>query len=84
MSFEDFVHQFTNCTLCHVINTSIFSLRDRWHVFKQAGDWHPGVSAGGCVQNKETFLRNPQVQLVEAVFSFVFVLSLFRTVESSF
>ena len=61
MSFEDFCSHFTNATLCHVINTSIFSLSNRWHVFKHNYQWSPGSTAGGCVENRSTFLKNPQV-----------------------
>ena len=61
MSFEDFCAHFTNATLCHVINTSFFTLSKRWRVFKHTYRWTPGSTAGGCVENRATFLKNPQV-----------------------
>lgn len=61
MSFEDFCSHFTNATMCHVLNTSFFSLSKRWHVFKHNYQWSPGSTAGGCVENRSTFLKNPQV-----------------------
>jgi len=60
MAFEDFCSYFTNSTICHVINKSIFSLRKRWHVFKHNYQWTPGSTAGGCVENRSSFLSNPQ------------------------
>ena len=62
MAFEDFCRYFTNATLCHVLNKSILSLRKRWHVFKHSYRWTPGTNAGGCVENRSTFLKNPQVR----------------------
>ncbi|KAK3699441.1 hypothetical protein QZH41_018607, partial [Actinostola sp. cb2023] len=61
MSFEDFCSHFTNATLCHVINPSIINyVFKQWHVYKHTYQWTPGQNAGGCVQNKESFLKNPQ------------------------
>lgn len=60
MAFEDFCTFFTNATVCHVLSKSIFSLRKRWHVFKHNYQWTPGTNAGGCVENRSTFLKNPQ------------------------
>lgn len=60
MSFEDFCHYFSKATMCHLMNTSIFSLSKRWHIFKHKTEWKPGSSAGGCVTNQDTFFKNPQ------------------------
>ena len=61
MAFEDFCRYFSKATMCHLMNTSIFSFSKRWHLFKHNNEWKPGSSAGGCVTNQETFLQNPQV-----------------------
>lgn len=61
MSFEDFCRYFSKATMCHLMNTSIFSLSKRWHIFKHKNEWKPGSSAGGCVTNEATFFKNPQV-----------------------
>ena len=68
MAFEDFCSYFTNSTICHVINKSIFSLRKRWHVFKHNYQWTPGSTAGGCVENRSSFLSNPQVIVLATMF----------------
>lgn len=60
MSFEDFCRYFSKATMCHLMNTSIFSLSKRWHIFKHKNEWKPGSSAGGCVTNQATFFKNPQ------------------------
>ena len=61
MSFEDFCRYFSKATMCHLMNTSIFSLSKRWHIFKHKNEWKPDSSAGGCVTNQATFFKNPQV-----------------------
>ncbi|XP_068686428.1 calpain-5-like [Montipora foliosa] len=60
MLFEDFCRYFTKTTMCYVMNTSRFSLSKRWHLFKHNNEWKPGLSAGGCVTNQDTFMQNPQ------------------------
>lgn len=60
MAFEDFCRYFTKATMCHVMNTSWFSLSKRWHLFKHSNEWKSGLSAGGCVINQDTFTQNPQ------------------------
>ncbi|XP_045614079.1 calpain-5 isoform X2 [Procambarus clarkii] len=66
MTFEDFVEHFTDLSICFLINTKLLSFSKTWHesVFYDA--WTIGVRghntdrAGGCPNNKDTFLRNPQ------------------------
>ncbi|XP_042219812.1 calpain-5-like isoform X2 [Homarus americanus] len=66
MTFEDFVEHFTDLSICFLINTKVLSFNKTWHetVFYDA--WTIGVSghnsdrAGGCLNHKNTFLRNPQ------------------------
>ena len=61
MAFEDFCRYFSKATMCHLMNTSIFSISKRWHLFKHNNEWKPGFSAGGCVTNQDSFFKNPQV-----------------------
>ena len=60
MNFTDFVQVYTHMAVCRLINTSIFSFQKTWHEMKFYGQWGRS-SAGGCINNKDTFLRNPQV-----------------------
>ena len=61
MLFEDFCKYFKNAAVCRVINTSILSLRKTWTEALFNGEWKPGRD-GGCINNRETFLQNPQVR----------------------
>lgn len=66
MTFEDFCAHFTFVSICHLVNTSWFSLAKTWHVTSTIGRWIDGPKgsrtdrAGGCSNHKETFLLNPQ------------------------
>ena len=44
------------------VNTSLLSLQKNWHEGTFHGEWK-GRSAGGSVNNRETFLHNPQVMV---------------------
>ncbi|XP_065836926.1 calpain-5-like isoform X2 [Oscarella lobularis] len=59
MDFEDWSKYFTQCSICRIINTSILSIHKTWHEAKHVGQWI-GEKAGGCINNKDTFLKNPQ------------------------
>lgn len=65
MAFEDFCRYFSKATMCHLMNTSMFSFSKRWHLFKHNNEWKPGFSAGGCVVNQDTFFKNPQVLKID-------------------
>ena len=60
MNFKDWCCVYTHVAICRLINTSIFSFQKTWHEAKYYGHWD-FASAGGCVNNKETFFKNPQV-----------------------
>ncbi|CAL4063652.1 unnamed protein product, partial [Meganyctiphanes norvegica] len=66
MTFEDFIEQFTDLSICFLINTKVLSLSKTWYETVFMGAWTIGVRghnsdrAGGCPNHKETFLRNPQ------------------------
>ncbi|XP_051813865.1 calpain-5a isoform X2 [Acanthochromis polyacanthus] len=65
MTFDDFIANFTDLILCRLINTSYLSLHKTWEEAVMRGSWHrhddPLLNrAGGCSNNKHTFLQNPQ------------------------
>ncbi|KAL7632549.1 UNVERIFIED_CONTAM: hypothetical protein RMT77_017116 [Armadillidium vulgare] len=66
MTFEDFVENFTDLSICFLINTSMFSLSKTWSESQFSSGWTIGVKghcsdrAGGCPNHKDSFLRNPQ------------------------
>lgn len=66
MTFDDFIANFTDLILCRLINTSYLSLHKTWEEAVMRGSWHrhddPLLNrAGGCTNNKHSFLQNPQV-----------------------
>lgn len=66
MTFDDFTANFTDLILCRLINTSYFSFHKTWEEVTMRGSWRrhddPLLNqAGGCVNNKQSFLQNPQV-----------------------
>jgi hypothetical protein len=63
MSFDDFCEYFTTINVCHVPNTKTLSIRKTWCAASYKGFWKLGSSAGGCVNNKESFFTNPQVAI---------------------
>ncbi|XP_052217041.1 calpain-5-like [Dreissena polymorpha] len=59
MSYEDFCHYFTSMDICHMFNTSFFSIQKTWREGKVKGQWRTPDRCGGC-GNHSTFLNNPQ------------------------
>ncbi|KAK6963019.1 calpain-5, partial [Biomphalaria glabrata] len=62
MSFDDFCRYFTHIDICHMMNTSFFTLKRSWKESVAVGVWRRGTRAGGC-GNHSTFLDNPQYLL---------------------
>uniref|UniRef100_A0A665TEA6 Calpain 5a n=1 Tax=Echeneis naucrates TaxID=173247 RepID=A0A665TEA6_ECHNA len=65
MTFDDFIANFTDLILCRLINTSYLSLHKTWEEAVMQGSWSrhddPLLNrAGGCVNNKHSFVQNPQ------------------------
>eukprot|EP00095_Tigriopus_kingsejongensis_P006591 maker-scaffold516_size150393-snap-gene-0.24 protein:Tk06591 transcript:maker-scaffold516_size150393-snap-gene-0.24-mRNA-1 annotation:"calpain t" len=63
MPFDDFLHQFTEMSICRVINTSVFSFSKTWNEEQVFDSWRKatvGDRAGGCLNHPDTFLDNPQ------------------------
>ena len=61
MSFDDFVKNFSNMDICHMINTSFFSFSKKYKESVFYGSWKKPHLSGGC-GNYDTFLQNPQVR----------------------
>jgi calpain-5 len=58
-SFDDFCENFTTLNICRLINTSYISIHKTYHLNLFHGTWS-GTTAGGCSNNKQTYLHNPQ------------------------
>lgn len=66
MTFDDFVANFTDLILCRLINTSYLSVHKTWEEVMMRGSWRRHDDsllnrAGGCINNRSSFLQNPQV-----------------------
>lgn len=65
MSFQDFLKYFSEIEICNLSPDSLVedpkkSINKSWSLNTFEGDWVPGVSAGGCLNNPTTFHTNPQ------------------------
>ncbi|XP_067841771.1 calpain-5a [Heptranchias perlo] len=65
MSFDDFCTHYTDLVVCRIINTSLFSFHKTWEEAMIKGAWTRHEDplqnrAGGCINNRDTFLQNPQ------------------------
>ncbi|XP_064456746.1 calpain-5-like isoform X2 [Ornithodoros turicata] len=64
--FEDFVQSFTDLCICHVVRSGWFALGKVWNEASFQGEWTVGDKgtakdrSGGCINNRDTFLQNPQ------------------------
>ncbi|XP_071798927.1 calpain-5-like [Asterias amurensis] len=67
MPFDDFCSNFTNLVICRTPNKSYLSLHRTWHETVMISAWKVGQGranrAGGCINNRETFLLNPQFMI---------------------
>jgi calpain-5 len=77
MTFEDFCKHFHQTAICRVVNTSFFSINKTWHEGLSHGAWRKPDRAGGCPNNRETFLKNPQVFLLQSSLSGEAVLKIY-------
>ncbi|NXW82033.1 CAN5 protein, partial [Alopecoenas beccarii] len=65
MTFEDWCKNFTDVDICRLVNTSYFSIHKTWEKKMMRGAWAKNSEpllnrSGGCFDNRETFLQNPQ------------------------
>ncbi|KAJ3590948.1 hypothetical protein NHX12_008896 [Muraenolepis orangiensis] len=68
MTFDDFLPYFTDLILCRLINTSYLSFHKTWDEAVVRGSWSRNDNplsnrAGGCLNNKLSYLQNPQYVL---------------------
>jgi calpain-5 len=59
MPYDDFVSEFSDLSICRLVNTSFFTFKKKWHENCVRGQWTIPNQAGGC-PNHESFLKNPQ------------------------
>ncbi|KAG9346542.1 hypothetical protein JZ751_006853 [Albula glossodonta] len=67
MAIDDWCKYFTDVDVCRLINTSLLSIQKTWHETVLFGSWTKHAEplhnrSGGCVNNRHTFLQNPQVE----------------------
>ncbi|KAL0994057.1 hypothetical protein UPYG_G00117260 [Umbra pygmaea] len=65
MAFTDWCKYFTDADICRLINTSLLSMDKTWQEVMLFGSWTKDAEplnnrCGGCMNNKQTFLQNPQ------------------------
>ena len=60
MSYADFTKYFNHVDICHVMNTSFFSLSKTWSEAIGKGQWVKPTRCGGSITSPN-FLKNPQV-----------------------
>ncbi|CAG8677378.1 12019_t:CDS:2, partial [Gigaspora rosea] len=61
---DDFISNFSTITICRCINTSFLTFGRRWHGAVFHGEWSiENDTAGGCINNTETFYQNPQYSI---------------------
>ena len=62
MTYDDYVKYFTTMAICRVLNTAALSIKKTWVETIFNGSWRLPDRSGGCINNKQTFLNNPQVR----------------------
>ena len=66
MTMDDYCKYFITMSICRVMNTSFFSLQKTWWENIMNSEWSKPNRDGGCINNRETFLNNPQVEPLSA------------------
>ena len=61
MTFDDFCRYFVSLAVCQPMNTSSLSRERTWNEILFNGEWALPHRVGGCINNRQTFLNNPQV-----------------------
>jgi len=61
MTFDDFCRYFVSLAVCQPMNTSSLSFEKTWKELLINGEWAFPHRVGGCINNRKTFLDNPQV-----------------------
>ena len=71
MTFDDFCRYFVSLAVCQRVNTSPLSLDKTWNELMIHGEWALPHRVGGCINNKRTFLSNPQVRMLRRRIQFM-------------
>ena len=61
MEFDDMIKHFDEMTICRQACKYTYS-QDAWDIAQIKSAWKSEYSAGGCANNLETFINNPQIQ----------------------
>lgn len=67
MSYDDYLSIFTHTTICRVVNLNASD--EQWVLEERKGSWTKGITDGGCVNFKDTFLaknHHYQFEILEA------------------
>nr|XP_055073649.1 calpain-2 catalytic subunit-like [Misgurnus anguillicaudatus] len=61
IAYSDFVRHFSRLEICNLTPDTLTSDKVRhWNYCQFDGNWRPGSTAGGCINNRATFSSNPQ------------------------
>ncbi|XP_065115682.1 calpain-2 catalytic subunit-like isoform X1 [Paramisgurnus dabryanus] len=61
MTYSDFLQNFSRLEICNLTPDTLTSEEVRhWNYCQFDGNWKVGCTAGGCINNKDTFSSNPQ------------------------
>lgn len=72
MSFDDFMRNFEKMEVCNLgpdVQDEVFEMtgvkadKNAWATNSHDGSWRAGSTAGGCRNNLQTFVRNPQYRI---------------------
>ena len=61
MTFDDFCRYFMSLAVCRRLNTSSLGPGKTWDETMIDGEWALPHRVGGCINNRQTVLNNPQV-----------------------
>ncbi|VDO28898.1 unnamed protein product [Onchocerca flexuosa] len=72
MPWNEFIHYFTDLSVCQLFNTPLFSFGSKFFEWKFFGEWKSNGAkqgslndrAGGCINFMATFCSNPQNELI--------------------
>uniref|UniRef100_A0A3P9L7D1 Calpain catalytic domain-containing protein n=1 Tax=Oryzias latipes TaxID=8090 RepID=A0A3P9L7D1_ORYLA len=63
MTLEDFCKLYSDLDICGMDPNFLDETPCQWKTSVHEGRWVPGTTAGGCMNNKETFWTNPQFRV---------------------
>uniref|UniRef100_A0A8C8DL49 Zgc:136872 n=1 Tax=Oryzias sinensis TaxID=183150 RepID=A0A8C8DL49_9TELE len=63
MTLEDFCKLYSDLDICGMNPNFLDETSCQWKTSVHEGRWVPGTTAGGCMNNKDTFWTNPQFRV---------------------